>query len=576
MPTRCAVLVVAACTLAPPTPAAAPPAPADLVLLGGRIYTGDPGRPWAQALAVKDGRVVAVGPEVDVAPHRGPATAVLDAGGRLVVPGLIDTHFHLPMGAQQLDAVDLLDAADLPEIQRRVREHARRHPDAPWVRGRGWFYSALPGGRPPTRLDLDAVESSRPVYLEAYDGHSGWVNTRGLERAGITRSTPDPENGLIVRDAAGEPTGMLKESAVELAYGAIPRPSRAEMLALLERALAQLARNGLTAVQNAHGTEEELALYAELERQGKLTARLYTALSASAPADALGARPFAATEALVRKAVELKQRYPGPLVKTGAVKIVADGVIEAQTASMLEPYANVPSSRGLPNYTPEALAALVKALDAAGLQVWTHAIGDAAVRHTLDAYEQAARAHGPRDRRHRIEHVETHQGVDTARFARLGVVAAMQPMHAEPNDNMTVVWAGAIGPERASRAWAWGTLLKSGARLAFGSDWPVVGMSPFHGLHVAVNRQTRGGGPDGGWLPEQRLTVEQALAAYTTGAAYAGFTDTETGSLAVGKYADLVVLRDDVFKVPASRLYDNKALLTMVGGRIVHRDEQLR
>jgi predicted amidohydrolase YtcJ len=570
MPLRRAVLALNLLALCSPAAAAAPPA--DLVLVGGRIYTGEAARPWAEALAVRDGRIVAIGSPVDVAPHRGASTAVLEARGRLVLPGLIDTHFHLPMGAQQLDAVDLLDAADLAEIQRRVREHARRQPDAPWVRGRGWFYSALPGGRPPTRQDLDAVESTRPVYLEAYDGHSGWVNSKGLERAGITRATKDPENGLIVRDASGEPTGMLKESAVELAYGAIPRPSRAEMLVLLERALAQLARNGLTAVQNAHGTEEELGLYAELERQGKLTARLYTALSASAPADSTGARPFATTAELVRIAAALKQRHAGPLVKTGAVKIVADGVIEAQTASMLEPYTNVPASRGLPNYTPEALAALVRALDAAGLQVWTHAIGDAAVRHTLDAYEQAARANGPRERRHRIEHVETHQAVDTARFAALGVIAAMQPMHAEPSDNMTVVWAGAIGPERASRAWAWGTLLRSGARLAFGSDWPVVGMNPFHGLHVAVNRQTRGGEPKGGWLPDQRLTLEQALAAYTTGAAYAGFMEKETGSLEVGKFADLVILRDDLFQVAPSRLHDNAVVLTMVGGRIVYRD----
>jgi predicted amidohydrolase YtcJ len=562
---------VSAAVFTAAAPTAAPPA-ADLVVRNARIYTADPARPWAHALAVKDGRLSAVGEEADVGPQAGPATRVIDAGGRLVVPGLIDTHFHLPAGAQQLDAIDLQDAPDLAEIQRRVREHARAHPDVAWVRGRGWFYSALPGGRPPTRADLDAVESARPVYLEAYDGHSAWVNSRGLEKAGITRATPDPARGVIVRDAAGEPTGMLKEAAADLAYAAIPRPSRAETLALLERALALMAKNGLTMVQNAHGTEGEMELYAELERAGKLTARLYTALSAVPPGDGMGARPFATTDDLVRKAVELKGRYHSPLLRAGAVKIVADGVIEAHTAAMLEPYASEPGTRGLPNYTPDALAALVRALDAAGLQIWTHAIGDAAVRATLDAYEGAARANGPRERRHRIEHIETHQAADTPRFAALGVIASMQPMHAEPTDNMTVVWAGAIGPERASRAWAWGSLRRAGARLAFGSDWPVVTMSPFEGLQIAVNRQTRAGQPPGGWLPAQKLSVEEALAGYTTGAAYAGFVENETGSLTPGKWADLVVLRDDLFAIPPSRLYDNRVLLTVVGGRIVHRD----
>jgi predicted amidohydrolase YtcJ len=570
MTTR-ALASFAACSCLAAVLAAAPPA-ADVVVRNARVYTGDARQPWARTVAVKDGRIVAVGADADASAHTGPATTVIDAGGRLVVPGFIDTHFHLPQGALQLDAIDLLDARDLAEIQRRVREQGRRQPDAPWIRGRGWFYSALPGGRPPTRQDLDAVETTRPVYLEAYDGHSAWVNSRGLERAGITRTTPDPAGGVIVRDAAGEATGMLKESATDLASAAIPKPSRAEKLALLERALALVARHGLTMVQNAHGTEEELELYAELERAGKLTARLYTALSAQPPGDATGARPFASTADLVKKAVELKGRYHSPLLRAGAVKIVADGVIEAQTAAMLEPYASVPGSRGLPNYTPADLAALVRALDAAGLQVWTHAIGDAAVRATLDAYEQAARANGARDRRHRIEHIETHQAADTPRFAALGVVASMQPMHAEPSDNMTVVWAGAIGPERASRAWAWGSLRRAGARLAFGSDWPVVGMSPFQGLQVAVNRQTAQGRPPGGWLPEQKLSLEEALAGYTTGAAYAAFLENDTGSLTAGRWADLVVLRDDLFAIPPGRLHDNAVLLTMVGGRIVHRD----
>jgi predicted amidohydrolase YtcJ len=397
------------------------------------------------------------------------------------------------------------------------------------------------------------------------------MNSRALAKAGITRTTPDPAGGVIVRDASGEPTGMLKEAAVELAYAAIPRASRAEKLALIERSLALLARHGLTMVHNAHGTEEELELYAELERAGKLTARLYNALSAVPPADVMGGRPFPTTDALVNKARELSARYRGPLLRAGAVKIVADGVIEAQTAAMLEPYANASGTRGLPNYTPEALAALVRALDAASLQVMTHAIGDQAVRMTLDAYEQAARANGARDRRFRIEHIETHQPGDTGRFARLGVIASMQPMHANPQPNMTVVWAGAIGEERASRAWAWGTLRRQGARLVFGSDWPVVGMSPFLGLQVAVNRQTAQGQPAGGWLPGERLTLEQALAAYTADAAHAAFMDAETGTLAEGKWADLVVLRDDLFAIPPSRLHDNAVMLTLVGGRIVHR-----
>jgi hypothetical protein len=550
--------------------AAGPPAgPADLVLTGGRVWTAEPAGPWAEAIAVRDGRILYVGDPAGAARYRGPKTRVAELGGRLVVPGFNDSHIHLMGGALSLERVDLIEDQSVEAVQTRIRAFAASAPGSPWVLGRGWLYGSFPGGLP-TRQQLDAVVPDRPAYMECYDGHSGWANSKALALSGITKDTKDPVNGAIVRDpATGEPTGALKESATALVEAKIPVPGPEERYQLLLRALQLLNSQGVTSVQDAGYTpaqlDAELPLLERALREGRLTVRIRASVQMG-PGQVDG--PIA-------RAVALAKTHSGPLLQFGAVKGYVDGVIEAHTAAMLAPYADAAHGAGHPNWEPAALDAAAVAADRQGLQVYLHAIGDRGVRMALDAHEAARRANGRPDRRGRIEHIETISPADYPRFKALGVIASMQPLHANPDQNNTNVWIRNIGPERASRGFAWGNVERAGGRLVFGSDWPVVTSDVRRGLYTAVARKTKEGTPTAGWLPEQRVTLENALRHYTIDGAFASFEEKEKGSLAVGKRADLVVLSEGLFRQPPEAILKARILLTLMDGRVVYRDPEL-
>jgi hypothetical protein len=561
-----ALVAAAAAAIAAATACARQP-PADLILAGGRVYTVEADRPWAEALAVRGDRIARVGSDAEVRALKGPATRVVELGGRLVLPGFNDAHTHFLDGSLGLGQVDLTGATTLDAIKERVRAYAAAHPDEPWILGFGWLYSTFPD-RLPHRRDLDAAESARPVFLYSYDGHTGWANGAALRAAEITARTPQPPpgKGEVVKDPrTGEPTGALKEGAMGLVERAIPKPSREKRLAALEEGLRNAAGLGVTSIQNCSGGEEEIGLYDEIRRAGRLTLRTSTAFTAPDS-------PAALTDALLRKYLAARDAYQDHWVRAGAVKFFADGVIESNTAFMLAPYANDSRTRGAPHYDARQLEAMVRKVDGAGLQIYIHAIGDAAVRMSLDALEAAARDRPGRLRRHRIEHIETISASDIPRFGALGVVASMQPYHAYPEPNLESVWAANIGPERVERAFAWRSLLGGGARLVFGSDWPVVTIDPMTGLRNAVLRQDTEGRPAGGWVPHERVTLEQAIAAYTINGAFVSFEEDVKGSIREGKLADLVVLSQDLFRAPPEQIHATKVLLTVVAGREVYRD----
>ncbi len=544
------------------------PKRADLILRNGRIYTSDPQRPWAEALAIRGASIVAVGEDAQVARLRGPRTRIIDLGGRMAMAGIIDSHIHFLSGSLSLGQIFLDDAHSAAEIQQRVKEYAAKHPDKAWLIGRGWAYDLFAPSGLPTKDILDAVERDRPVVLENYDGHSYWVNSKALELAGITRSTPDPKEGdltvgMIVRDpATGEATGVLKERATRLVDNVIPPFSHEEKLAALHDGLRLANRHGITSALDANSSVEEMELYADLRRRGELTVRMTLSL---------GMEPRLTPEVL-RRYEGARRRFRGQWVRAGVIKAYMDGVIESHTAAMIEPYADDPSLRGSMNYTPQQFNELVRELDRRKFHVITHAIGDLGIRTTLDAYEAAARSNGPRDRRFRIEHIENIHPADIPRFGKLGVIASMQPYHAYPTGNLEGVWGRNVGPGRIANSFAWQGIAAGGARLSFGSDWPVVSLDPFIGIQSAVTRQRDDGTPPGGWVPEQRVSLDQALAAYTGDAAYGQFEDHLKGTLTPGKLADVIVLSQDLFKIAPLDIRKTRVLLTIVGGKIVHEE----
>ncbi len=544
-------------------PAATAEPPADLLLTRGHIFTAEASAPWAEAVAIRGERIVYVGAASGAESFRGPRTEVVDLGGRLVVPGFNDAHIHLMSGALSLERVDLIEDDSLAAVQARIQAFAAQNAGRPWVLGRGWLYGSFPGGMP-SREQLDAVVPDRPAYMECYDGHTGWANSKALALAGITRDTKDPANGVIGRDPkTGEPTGVLKEEATALLESRIPVPTGEARYALLLRALSLLGTQGITSVQDAGFAPPELdtdvALLERARAEGRLTVRLRVSVR-MAPGD---------VEGPIKVALQWGARHRDSLLRFGAVKGFVDGVVEAKTAAMLEPYPD--GTTGLPNWSSEALTAAVGAADRAGLQVWLHAIGDRGVRMALEAHEAALRANGRSDRRGRIEHIETISPADYPRFRALGVIASMQPLHANPDQNSETVWVPNAGPDRASRGLSWGSLERAGARLVFGSDWPVVTSDVRRGLYCAVTRKTREGRPRGGWLPEQAVSLESALRHYTVDAAYASFEEAQKGSLSPGKLADLAVLSEDLFQGPPEAILRARVVLTVMGGRVVYR-----
>lgn len=535
----------------------------DLIVINGKVYAGGGSEAMAEAVAIRGNKVVRVGSNRDIQRLRRAQTTIIDARGGAVMPGFNDAHAHFISGGLSLDQINLLDATTLDQIKDTVRIWSEAHPERAWITGRGWYYQPFAGSLP-TRQLLDTLVPDRPAYLVAYDGHTGWANSKALKLAGITRHTRSPKNGVIVKDRrTGEPTGALKEAAMALMTAA-PQPTTEDRIAAIRAGLVEAHRVGITSVQNAGGTAEDLELYDALRKRGELTLRVYQALSASG---VIG-------EAELNTLAAVRERFgDDPLLKTGAVKLIADGVIESHTAAMLAPYNNQPNTSGDPRYTQEQLNKTVTLLDREGWQVMTHAIGDAAVRMTLDAYEAAVNANPApeRGRRHRVEHLETIDPADIPRFGKLGVIASMAPVHATPSPTPGDVWSTNIGAERAAHGWLWASIVKASGRLAFGSDWPVMTLDPLMGLQVAVNRTTVEGLPEGGWLPAERLSLRKAIDAYTSDASWASYDEQRKGVLARDMLADLVVMSDDIFEGPTTRITEAYVVVTIVDGKVVYR-----
>jgi predicted amidohydrolase YtcJ len=526
---------------------------ADRVFVNGRIWTGEPGKSPAEALAVRGSTLLEVGSSSAIRKLAGKGTDVVDLRGRFVAPGFIDAHLHLLGGSLSLEELRLDDASDFATVAARIGAWARAHPEALWVTGEGWTYAAFPGGLP-SRVQLDALVPDRPAYLSSYDGHTGWANSAALRLAEVTRATQDPQGGEIVRDAAGEPSGVLKESAQQLVERLLPKKLPHEKERALRRGIAQAAAWGLTGVHQAGIAEDELEILARaLESTPQL--RVYVALRMERDP----------TPEVLARQDELRRRFASPRLRVGAVKGFLDGVVEARTAAMFEPYPG--GGTGLPSFTQEQLDRAVAAYDKAGWQVMLHAIGDRAVDMALTAFERAARGNGTSGRRHRVEHLEVPRTADLPRFKALGVVASTQAMFPYPNANHLDVYLPVLGPERARRALAFKALDDAGAVQAFGSDWPVFTAEVMRGIATAVTRTTFEGTPAGGWEPAQRLSVEAALRHFTRDAAYAEHAEQERGLLKQGRVADFVVLSQDPLALPPERIKDAKVLLTVLGGQ---------
>jgi len=543
--------------------------PADLVILNGTVYTADGSGGFNDAIAVRGNRIVAVGAASEIGKLRGPKTDAIDAGGAAVLPGFNDVHTHMLSGGLEMENVNLQGAQTLEEIQTRIRTYAAAHRDQTWIRGRGWGYGPFPGSQP-TREQLDAAVADVPAVMRCYDGHSIWVNSKALAAAGITKTTPDPPNGTIVRDRkSGEPTGLLKESpASALVTRIMPKPTRADERRALKAAIAEALAFGVTSVTDAAGNPDDFEVYDEARRAGDLSARVYYSLLVTPGFSAQDADRFDAV---------WKAHPDTPLLKTGLVKMFMDGVIETNTAFMLAPYANA-ATTGTPNYTREDFERIVAMMDRRGWQIMVHGLGDGAVRMVLDGFERVAAINPTpvRGRRHRIEHIETIDVKDVPRFGSLGVIASMHPVGGffvppnRPAASSTApaaagVWAANLGPERAARGGLWKSISDSGGRVVFGSDWPVATLDAMGRIVGIANRLPRPGGTD------QRLPLTSAIDKYTSGPAYASFDEREKGTLAPGMLADIVVLATNVFAHAPAVRSDAAVKITIFDGKIVYR-----
>jgi len=526
---------------------------ADLIIIKAKVWTVDKNRPTAQAVAVLGDRIVAVGSNADVEAWRGPATKVIDAGGKLLLPGFNDSHVHFVSGGLQLEQVQLNDTTSKEEFVRRIGERAKQTPKGEWMLGGDWDETKWTPPQLPTKELIDPVTGDTPVFLSRYDGHMALANSAALRLAGVTAQTAEPAGGMIVRDANGNPTGALKDAAMELVNKLIPPLSHEQRLKAVKRALAHAASLGVTSVQHMNPDYEDIAAYSELLDRGELTARIYAA-------------PLITQGVDDQVKIGIRRAFGSPYLRIGAVKAYADGSLGSRTAYFFDPFVDQPAEHGLlsDEMHPVSLMRdrMMKA-DAAGLQLCTHAIGDQAISIILDLYSELIKAHGEDDRRLRIEHAQHMAAKDFDRFAQLHVIASMQPYHAIDDGR----WAeGRIGRNRASRTYAFRTFLDHGVRLAFGTDWDVAPLNPMLTLYAAVTRETLDGKNPQGWFPEQKLTVAEAVEAYTMGSAYAEFQDKDKGSITPGKLADMVLLSEDIFSVPPDDISKVKVLRTLVGG----------
>jgi predicted amidohydrolase YtcJ len=528
---------------------------ADLVITNASIWTGNALQPDANAVAIIGDRIVDVGSSREIDRWRGASTTVLDAEGRRVLPGFNDAHVHLIDGGTALDNVNLKDAATPAEFTRRIGERAKTKPGE-WILGGEWDDQRWMPAELPTRQLIDDVTNGTPVFVTRYDGHMALANSTALGRAGVTEGTPDPPGGAIVRDAKGFPTGVLKDAAMEFVARVIPKMTPDARLAIVKRALRYAASVGVTSLQDMNPSYDDIAVYAELANRNELTARIY-----AAPLE-LGWYDQAK--------LGVHRSFGSSWLRIGAVKGYADGSLGSTTAYFFQPYTDAPQTRGLLSDEMQPIDDMrvrLMAADHAGLQLCIHAIGDAGISAILDLYGDVIRANGGRDRRLRIEHAQHIAPKDFDRFATMKVIASVQPYHAIDDGR----WAERrIGQERIKTTYAFRTLIDKGVQLALGTDWTVAPLNPMLTLYAATTRATLDGKHPDGWVPEQKISITEAVRAYTSGSAFAEFQDAVKGTIVRGKVADLVILSDDVFSIPAARLKDVQVLTTVAGGKVVH------
>lgn len=538
-----------------------PQDPLTLILTNGKIWTGEGADSFAEAIAITGNTINEVGDSKSILDLAGSETEVIDLQGKLVTAGFNDAHIHFLGGSMGLTQVDLLATKSLDEVLSITSDFIQKNQDKDWITGRGWQYTYFKSGLPDHQT-LKALDIEKPVFLKAYDGHSAYANPKALELAGINSSTVFEGFGEVVKDANGNPTGALKEGAMGLVGDLMPEPSYDDKINALKKGMELAASLGITSIQNASGSEEELRLYLDLLKREELTVRFAASFSVgenSAPTQ-------------LERFNFLKDSIgtENPWIRADAIKFMIDGVIESHTAAMLEHYADLlPDDElalGMLNITEEKYKSLVSTLDSMGFRLYTHAIGDRGVREVFIAYEKANLENPEKERRHRIEHIETIAPEDIPRFAKSGILASMEPIHADP---ATVgVWAKAIGEERLPRSFAWNSILQSGAQLVFSSDWPAcISLDPIRGIHVAVNRRDPAGFPEGGWIPVERISIYEAMKAYTSMGAYSTFEENKKGLIKEGHLADLIVFSKDLFSIDPMEIHETKIEMTVVDGK---------
>jgi predicted amidohydrolase YtcJ len=531
---------------------------ADFLIVNGKVFTSDPQQPHAAAVAIHGGRIAWVGSAEDAETWRGANTEVIDAGGRTVMPGFIDSHFHLLMGSIEAADMQLDNVQTLDDLAQSIRAWASEKPDDAWIVGYQLRYTAIPLDYPLDRHFLDGIVADRPLIIYAYDTHTAWANSAALQVGGLLHGAPAPAGSVIVMAPDGTASGELREpGAYKPIRDQIPKPEWARKRTLLHKGLAQAARYGSTSVHNMDGDPEQIELYAALEDVGEMTLRVYVpySIKPETPLDEL------------QNAVAWRQQFQGSHVRAGAIKLFMDGVLESYTGLMVDEYADKPGDWGDALFSAEHFNRIAVEADRLGLQIFVHCCGDGAVRRALDGYAYAQGVNGRRDSRHRVEHVEAIHPDDIPRFAELGVIGSMQPFHAPLQLDGSDVWPVRVGKQRWPYSFAWQTLREAGMRHAFGSDWPVVSMNPMLGVHSARNRKPWATGQ-----PVQAQTLHETLVGYTRDGAYAEFQEQNKGMLRPGMMADVVILSTDLFATPDEELDTVRPLLTMCDGKVVWRE----
>ncbi len=536
--------------------------PASLILENAFVWTMNPDRPWSECLALDRKGILYVGTREGAERFRVPATEVLDLSGRMVLPSFQDSHVHLISGGIELGQCHLGGLDSREAVFEAIKKYAADNPDKPWITGGGWELPIFPGANP-RKEDLDVLVPDRPAFLVAADGHSSWANTAALEIAGVTRATADPEGGRIERHpGTGEPAGTLRESASDLVSRHVPKLTPEDALEGLKAGLARANRYGITSIIEASADEEILRTYVDLDQSGGLTLRVRVSLTVDPKGDL----------SQVGRLAGLRDNYRSPHVKATTAKIFADGVLESRTAALLEPYLGFPGEFGPANLEPGEFGSLAAALERARFDIHVHAIGDRAVRMSLDAFETARKVNGPLGRRHHVAHLELIHPDDIPRFLGLGVTANFQALWAYPDSYITDLTEPLLGPERSRRLYPIGAVARSGARIVGGSDWSVSSMNPLDAIQVAVTRRALDGGEGPPWLPDEVVDLEAMLAAYTVNGAWLAREEGWRGTLGPGKSADLVVLDRNLFLIPPAEIHEARVLLTLFEGREVYRD----